>query len=105
MSNDGWDLANRAVKRLEAKLPVMFRRQSYRTEANFATEPLWHRLERITRGDDDTPSRGRFKWVAVCGYRKEFNAILGAKPQMKDEIKTKSRRCKKCDAAVAKAEK
>lgn len=103
--NEGWDVLNRALKRLRTGLPVMFRRQSYRRDMNYQTDPLWHTLARVDVPDED-PAKPhdhfKYKYVAVCGYRKVFDAMFGDKPQIKDDVKTKNRRCSKCDAKLEK---
>lgn len=113
MSNEGWDVANRVLTRLRANMPVWFRREGFSRSGNYQSVPMWHRVKEVkipqksandtSKGEKAIPNTKLFTYtyVAVCGYRFGFDALLGIKPAVKNEVKTKKLRCAKCDAKLA----
>lgn len=79
------------------------RRRSYYGKTS--TPPRWHRLVGV--GDSTAPSgkgEGRLRRATMlCGYTVDWNPVIREDPlEHRSEVKTKSIRCSKCDAAAEK---
>lgn len=65
-----------------------FRRERFPMAPN--QTPKWHLKLTSRQG----------LWGALCGYRHQFDWVLGEEPLQRASIKTASMRCKDCDQAV-----
>jgi hypothetical protein len=102
-----WDVVDRVKEHVAAGHTAFWKRGPYRAGGNYSTDPHWHRVASIEPMDKLSPNAysWTYRWTALCGYSHDFDGILGKKPEVRAEVKTKKLRCAKCDAAAAKAAK
>ena len=96
-----WDVVKLARAQTEEGRVVFWKRGPYGMSGNYQSKPRWHQLVRIDRAEE--PNKWHYRWTAVCGYQHVFNGLLGEKPDLRVEVKTKGLRCTKCDAATVHA--
>lgn len=91
-----------ARKRKAAGLQTWFRRESY--HGAYSSEPKWHLFEDWQREKNEDGSWGlESQWVAKCGYAVRFNlAFTLGYPMLRHDIKTKKKRCSKCEKRLEK---
>jgi len=80
---------------------VMFRRAAFRQEG-IEKQPMWHVFDHNGEREDPTDSSktftSRWDFVALCGY--EYYFAL-EEPMLRREVKDMTKRCRKCDRALA----
>ncbi|AWN07781.1 hypothetical protein HOT31_gp110 [Microbacterium phage Hendrix] len=99
------DVVNRVQVRLKAAMPVWWKREGFAQRGNYSSTPQWHRLAKLEQGvnSEEHPAASRqWRWTALCGYAFIFDGLLGRRPDLKEDVKTKKLRCAKCEAKAAK---